>query len=364
MPTLTSPAKTIQAAAAAVASDFTRVMAQGQEVMANTLYRAVSDAQEAAAVALSRAMTEAQEAVASALPRAIREAEEAITRDLARINADFHARFEELARDVRAAEAPGTMLGDYLTLVGERATEEQKAAALARFATVLGGGSLLLPPEKGGLRLRARRALRLIERDEGVPQSEILRQEIPVAVYGALEAFDQDRTRRDGQKWRTDEHRKVLHFTPVDTYRIPDLRGQARDHLRDLMRGCLEAELIERARLTGADDLLISQTWDEVEERGHWRDDSMAAWDVDDAVNAMEHDERFTPLRRTTSAEDVLLGAALVERSRLTPRERQVFSLLKLEPREIAKKLGIAEATVSVLKGRALKKIFAGLKYS
>jgi DNA-binding CsgD family transcriptional regulator len=197
-----------------------------------------------------------------------------------------------------------------------------------------------------------------------VPQSEILRQEISIAVYEALAAFHQDRTRRDGRKWRTDEHRKLLHFTPVDIYRIPDLRGPARDHLRDLMRGCLEAELIERARITDADDRLVSQTWDEIEERGHWHDDSTVAKEGDDAVTAKEHDERSTPLLCTTSAEDVLLDAALVERIRLTPRERQVFSLLELEPREIAKKLGIAEATVSVLKGRALKKIFAGLNNS
>jgi hypothetical protein len=99
MPTVTFSEKTIQAAAATVRADFVRVMAQGQQAMTE---------------ALSHAMTEAQEAVASALPRAMREAQEAIARDLARINADFHARFEELARDVRAAEAPGTMLGDYL----------------------------------------------------------------------------------------------------------------------------------------------------------------------------------------------------------------------------------------------------------
>jgi hypothetical protein len=146
----TSPAKTIQAAARAVQADFVRVMSQGREDMANTLYRA---------------MTQAQEDVASALPCAMREAEAAIARDLARINADFHVHFEELARDVRAAEAPGTMLGDYLTLVGELATEPKKAAALARFATVL-GGSLLLPPEKGG-DAPARTSGAPVDREEG-----------------------------------------------------------------------------------------------------------------------------------------------------------------------------------------------------
>jgi DNA-binding CsgD family transcriptional regulator len=304
----------------------------------------------------------AQAAIAEALSRVTTEAPAAIKRDLAATIAGVRVRFEvEIARPTRAAVAPGSMLRDYLRLVGKRATEEQKVAALQRFATAL-GGSLLLAPEKGGLRLHARRALRLIAEDEGVPPSEILRQEISIAVYAALGAFRGDLTRRDGWKWRKDEHGKRLHFTPTKIYRIPDLRGPARDHLRDLVRRCLEAELIERARLTDADDRLVSQTWDEIESRGYWHDDSTAAWEVDDAVTAKERDERSTPFRRTTLAEDVLLDAALVERIRLAPRERQVFSLLKLEPREIAKKLGIAEATVSVLKGRALKKIFAGLK--
>jgi DNA-binding CsgD family transcriptional regulator len=329
MSNITSPAETTQLVEVAVASDFACATAN----MAATLTRSWSEAQEA------------------------------IARDLANTGADLEARFEEIARITLAAVGPGTMMGDYLILVGERATQREKEMALERLARAL-GGSLLLPPEKGGLRPRARQALRLLARDKDVPQKEILRQEIPVAVLAALAAFDENQKRRDGWTWRKDEHGKLLHFTPTEIYCIPDLRGPARDHLRDLMRGCLEAELIEHACLTDADDYLVSQSWDEIEERGHWRDDSTAAREVDDAVTAKEHDDRATPLRSTASAEDVLLDAALVQRIRLAPRERQVVALLELEPREIAKKLGIAEATVSVLKGRALNKIFDNLNNS
>jgi DNA-binding CsgD family transcriptional regulator len=300
--------------------------------------------------------------MAATLTRSWSEAQEAIARDLANTGADLEARFEEIARITLAAVGPGTMMGDYLILVGERATEREKEMALERLARAL-GGSLLLPPEKGGLRPRARQALRLLARDN-VPQKEILRQEIPVAVLAALAAFDQNQKRRDGWTWRKDGSGRVLHFIPSENYTVPDLQGRARAHLRDLMRGCLEAELIKRACLTDADDHLVSQSWDEIEERGRWRDDSTAAREVDDAVTAKQHDDRATPLRCTTSAEDVLLDAALVERIRLAPRERQVVALLELEPREIAKKLGITEATVSVLKGSARKKIFAGLNNS
>jgi RNA polymerase sigma factor (sigma-70 family) len=52
-------------------------------------------------------------------------------------------------------------------------------------------------------------------------------------------------------------------------------------------------------------------------------------------------------------ARERVLEAAL---SGLTTREREVFALLQLKTREIASTLGVAEATVRVLKARVLKK--------
>ena len=172
----------------------------------------------------------------------------------------------------------------------------------------------------------------------------------------AIAAFDEDLTRRHGLSWLTDQHGKLLRFTPADRYTLPDLRGPARDHLRDLARGILEVELIERAGLTHADDNLVSQAWAKIEERGHWRDDSPAAKETCDHVTAQERDEHGIPLLGAPSAEDVLLSSALLERVRLTPRERDVFAVLGLEDRAIASKLGISEPAVRGVRSSILKK--------
>ena len=300
---------------------------------------------------------------AETLTRSWNEAKEAIARDLANTRADLEARFEEIARITMAAVGPGTVMGDYLTLAGEQAIEPERAAALERFATFLGlvPRQLIRPAMRQGLRPRAKLALtRIVEREdlERSQIQQILREEIPFAVLAAIAAFDEDRTRRHGRTWLTDQHGKLLRFTPSDRYTLRDLLGPARDHLRDLARGILEAELIERACLTDADDKLISANWDEIEERGYWRDDSTAAKEGDDAVTAKRQEGRATPLTGTSSAEDVLLGAALLERvALLTPPERAVFSLLELEDPEIASKLAISKHSVRRRRSSIIKKL-------
>jgi DNA-binding CsgD family transcriptional regulator len=281
-------------------------------------------------------MAKCQEAMAETLARTWSEAQEAIARDLARAMAEAHARFEEIALTTRAAVAPGTMLGDYLTLAGEPATQSERNAALERFATAL-GGPLLLPPKKGGLRPRARQALRLLARYEAVPQPKILRQEIPVAVLEALAAFDEDQTRRDGETWRKDGSGRVLHFIPSENYTVPDLQGRARAHLRDLMRGCLEKAVCRRAGLSA------DPANDYEPEFVEWTETLAPSQSTEEVLLGLE----------SRGARELALGAAL---SRLTPREREFFGLLELNPREIANNLGVSEDSVRRLRSDILKK--------
>jgi DNA-binding CsgD family transcriptional regulator len=275
--------------------------------------------------------------MAETLARTWSEAQEAIARDLARAMAEAHARFEEIALTTRAAVAPGTMLGDYLTLVGEREGQpEERVAALERFATAL-GGSLRLPPNKGGLRPLAWQAVRLIARYEGLSQSEILRHEISVAVLEALAAFDEDQTRRDGETWRKDGSGRVLHFIPSENYTVPDLQGRARAHLRDLMRGCLEKAVCRRA------DLSADPANDYEPEFVEWTETLAPSQSTEEVLLGLE----------SRGARELALGAAL---SRLTPREREFFGLLELNPREIANNLGVSEDSVRRLRSDILKK--------
>lgn len=75
-------------------------------------------------------------------------------------------------------------------------------------------------------------------------------------------------------------------------------------------------------------------------------------------MTAKRQEGRATPLTGTSSAEDVLLGAALLERvALLTPPERAVFSLLELEDPEIASKLAISKHSVRRRRSSIIKKL-------
>jgi DNA-binding CsgD family transcriptional regulator len=314
MPTVTPLTETIQAAAAAVRADFVRAMAQGHEV------------------------------AAMAVPRAMRAAQENIAWNLAHAAAMARAPFDEMARTMRAIEAPGTLLGDYLALAGKQATEAQKAAALERLAHTLGLTRLMRHVSKGGLRPRAQQALRLISHDTGVPKQEILRRAIPGAMFEALAAFHDDRTRRDGQKWLKDQSGKKLRFKPADFYTIPDTtNGRARAHLGDLARGYLEAVLLEAACLT-----------DSRKPAKHLTVHAREAAQLLGSPSPEQLRSEMTALddgKRTATA---LFTKGI---ARLSPRERQVFLLADRTTREIATTLGIKEGTVWAHQARIRTKL-------
>jgi DNA-binding CsgD family transcriptional regulator len=247
---------------------------------------------------------------------------------------EFAAKFASTSTEFRERFGPGTVPGDSLTIAGQRATAIEREDACRRLASALGLGV------RQRLRPRAVQALRSIAQYEGLAESEILGREIPIALTGALIAFDEaDQTHRDGRVWRKDAQGKIQRFMPADEYTLPDLlggRGQA--HLRDLARRYLESALIERS------GLLID-------------DDSHIEWTEIHAPSPPIEEEILNLAGRKQAA--LVLETVIPQLSR---REREVLELVEEKTHEIARKLGLKEPTVRRVKADIRKKVTKVLK--
>jgi DNA-binding CsgD family transcriptional regulator len=270
------------------------------------------------------------------------------------VDAEVRAAMEELAAQLASTSAefrerfgPSTVIGDLLMLVRERTAQSEREAAVERLPHPLGLTRLMRHVSKGGLRPLAQQALRLISRHTGVPKQEILRREIPGAIFEALEAFDGDQTRRDGQNWRKDGSGRKLRFIPSETYTIPDLQhGPGRAHFRDLARRCLETFLIKAAGLT-----------DSKSSKSRAKPLTAQAREMAQLLCSPSPE---TLLLETTELENrrkTAIAISAKSLARLSPRERQVFLLSERTVHEIATTMGIKEKTVWVFKGRIRKKL-------
>jgi DNA-binding CsgD family transcriptional regulator len=266
------------------------------------------------------------------------------------VDAEVRAAMEELAAQLAPTSAefrerfgPGTVPGDSLMMVRQQAPAIEREDACRRLASALGLGV------RQRLRPRAVQALRSIAQYEGLAESEILGQEIPIALTCALIAFDEtDQTHRDGRVWRKDAQGKIQRFMPADEYSLPDLLGgRGRAHLRDLARRYLESALIERS------GLFID-------------DDSHVEWTETDAPSPSIEEEILNLAKRKQAA--LVLETAI---SRLSRREREVLELLEEKTHETARQLALKEPTVRRVKAdirkkttRVLKKNMIGLAKS
>lgn len=257
------------------------------------------------------------------------------------VDAEVRAAMEELAAQFASTSAefrerfgPGTVPGDSLTIVGQPATAIEREDACRRLASALGLGV------RQRLRPRAVQALRSIAHYEGLSESEILAREIPIALAGALVAFDEaDQTHRYGQVWRKDAQGKIQRFMPADEYTLPDLLGgRGQIHLRDLARRHLESALIERSGLFIDDDSHIE--WTEIH-----------------APSPSIEEEILNHAARKQAA--LVLETVI---PRLSRRQREVLELLEEKPHEIATKLGLKEHTVRRVKANIRKKVTKVLK--